>query len=139
MYTYTLCTHTTINLAVVAWYDNTARRATQCEYVFRDRINHVDIYDDHDFHEFWIVGCIRDVRLNRQWFPMTSAQNPDSTVADMVNAVNVGDVCNSTACQGVACVEGVCSDIWRQFMCMYVNQALQTTRKVDVEASIDPQ
>ena len=33
----------------VVWYANAARRALRRERVFRDRINPLDIYDDHDF------------------------------------------------------------------------------------------
>ncbi|KAK2150770.1 hypothetical protein LSH36_390g02109 [Paralvinella palmiformis] len=53
------------------------------------------------------------------WIPMSPDQNPDSTLADVLDFNSVDNICDSDACGGVICPPGLlCRDIWRENMCI---------------------
>ncbi len=64
-------------------------------------------------------GCVRDVRYNREWFPMDASENSESSAADVVDSQGLDDDCETNACEGVVCPEGfVCEDYWRIGVCV---------------------
>lgn len=67
-------------------------------------------------------GCMSDIRVNGEWFPMDKMQNKNSRAADVLaRSQNTVEGCSSEMClspAGLKCPPNlICIDIWRYAEC----------------------
>ena len=71
--------------------------------------------------DFYVSGCINDVRYDAEWLPMESYDNSKSNVARVVELEFAYTGCSSAVCASVNCpAPQFCFDIWREHQCRLV-------------------